>query len=168
MNPIEVHPFEPFIPTPLRILIVGSFPGREQTQGELGSEEWFYGAKRNQFWKILSGVFQTSLNTRSEKQQLLEKYGIGMTDVLFKVRRKNPSNLDINLEIIEFNVKHLNKILVQHAPQKILLTSKFVGKHFLRLFPSVSNYDYLPSPSPRYAVLSLEEKIAAYKQKLLF
>ena len=57
----EVHPFEAFIPKNIKCLIVGSFPGKEQTQCELDDHQWFYGAPRNQFWKILQLVYQKDL-----------------------------------------------------------------------------------------------------------
>lgn len=57
MNRIETHPFIPFVPENATILILGSFPGKEQTQTEPGAEQWFYGAKRNQFWNIISSIY---------------------------------------------------------------------------------------------------------------
>jgi hypoxanthine-DNA glycosylase len=166
MNEIENHPFEPFIPDNATVLIVGSFPGREQTQGNNDAEQWFYGAKRNQFWKILSEVYQTDLLYKAEKQHLFNKYGIGITDILFKVRRKNNSNLDDNLEIVEYNDKAIREIISESNIRSIYYTSKFVGKHFSKLFPEIMNVEYLPSPSPRYARMSKTDKINYYKTKL--
>ena len=57
MGKIETHPFQPFIPANAVILIVGSFPGRDITQKILEEDDWFYGTKRNQFWNIISGVY---------------------------------------------------------------------------------------------------------------
>lgn len=166
MRDIEMNPFDAFIPRNATVLIIGSFPGREQTQGINDEEQWFYGAKRNQFWKILSEVYQIELATKSAKQNLFENYGIGITDILLKVRRKNNTNLDDNLEIIEYNDLIIRQILSQFAFTSIMFTSRFVGKHFSKLFPSVQNIDFLPSPSPRFARMSMKEKIKIYEQKL--
>lgn len=166
MNGVETHPFEPFIPDDCTVLIIGSFPGREQSQSATEDDRWFYGAKRNQFWKIISVVYQTELISKSSKQNLFNQYGIGLTDILFKVRRINNSNLDNNLEIIEYNDKAIRLLLKQKTFNTILFTSRFVGKHFEKLFPEVKNIDYLPSPSPRFAQMKLEEKINQYKSKL--
>ena len=166
MNEIETHPFEPFIPKKATVLIIGSFPGREQTQGAIGADQWVYGAKRNQFWKIISAVYDAELNSKKEKQDLFTKYGIGVTDILLKVRRKNNNNLDDNLEIVAYNDKEIREILYNSKIKKIYFTSRFVGKHFSKLFPTFKNYDFLPSPSPRYARMSLAEKIEIYKIKL--
>ena len=165
-NDIETHPFKAFIPENVTVLIVGSFPGREITSRALREDEWFYGSKRNQLWKIISGVYGIDLQTKTEKQKLFKKYGIGMADIFLRVKRKEDNNMDSSLEVIEFNDKAMKTIL--HNPQikKIFFTSKFVEKAFLKLFPEVTSGECLPSPSPRYARMSLVEKINYYKQKL--
>ena len=163
---IEKHPFAPFIPDNVTTLILGSFPGREQTQTIPDNEQWFYGAKRNQFWKIISAVYNTDLQSKKDKQDLFRKYGIGITDILLQVRRKNNSNLDNNLEIIDYNWIAIKEILQNHKIKSIFFTSKYVETHFNKLFPEIKYAEYLPSPSPRYARMSKAEKINYYKCKL--
>ncbi len=162
---IETHPFEAFVPKNIKCLIVGSFPGKEQTQIELNETHWFYGAPRNQLWKILEIVYKRELKKRKEKQQLFEEAGIGMTDVIKSCIRTQGTNLDENLDIKEYNKEVIEKILKQHRP-KILFTSRFVEKEFKKLFPDYSNTDILPSPSPRYFKLSIEDKARIYSEKL--
>jgi hypoxanthine-DNA glycosylase len=162
---IEIHPFEAFIPKNIQCLIVGSFPGKEQTQCELDETHWFYGATRNQLWKILEMVYKRELKNRKEKQQLFEEAGIGITDVIKSCVRLEGTNLDENLEIKEYNKEVVEKILRNHQP-KVLFTSRFVEKEFKRLFPDYINTDILPSPSPRYFKLRIEDKAKIYKEKL--
>jgi len=166
MDEIETHPFKAFIPENVTVIIVGSFPGREITHKILNEDEWFYGAKRNQFWKIISGVYQQNLVTRSEKQSLFKKYGIGIVDIFLKVKRKGNNNMDQNLEVVEYNDKAIKKILRSHPVKKIFFTSRFVEKAFYQVFPEIKIGECLPSPSPRFARMSLEEKIKIYQQKL--
>lgn len=163
---IETHPFKAFIPKNVRVLIVGSFPGKEVTHKILSEDEWFYGSKRNQFWKIISGVYETNLETKAEKQNLFEKHGIGIVDIFLKVKRKGSNNMDSNLEIVKYNDEAIKEILKNKAIKTIFFTSKFVQKTFLSLFPEVKIGESLPSPSPRYAKMSLNEKINYYKLKL--
>jgi len=163
---IETHPFEPFIPDNIQTLIIGSFPGREQTQILLDETHWYYGSKRNQFWTILSGVYGIPLNTKAERITLFSEAGIGITDILLKVKRTKNTNLDENLEIIEYNKKNLESIFKKHNIKNILFTSKFVEKHFKKCFPDIKNTDCLPSPSPRYAKMTVSQKIELYKKKL--
>ncbi|HUZ59542.1 MAG TPA: uracil-DNA glycosylase family protein [Hanamia sp.] len=166
MEEIETHPFKAFIPENVTNIIVGSFPGREVTHKILNKDEWFYGSKRNQLWKIISGVYGADLQTRTEKQDLFKKHGIGMVDIFLKIKRKEDNNMDSNLEIIEFNDKAIKSILKNQNIKKIFFTSKFVEKSFMKLFPDIKIGECLPSPSPRYARMSMAEKINYYKLKL--
>ncbi len=164
-NEVEVHPFEAFVPKKIKCLIVGSFPGKEQTQSILDETHWFYGSPRNQLWKILEVVYATELKTKEQKKQLFEQAGVGMTDIIKSCVRRAGTNLDENLEIKEYNAEVIGKILKKHQP-KVLFTSRFVEKEFKKLFPDYSNTDILPSPSPRYFKLSIEDKAKIYKEKL--
>jgi len=166
MEEIETHPFKAFIPKNITVIIVGSFPGKEVTHKILSPDEWFYGSKRNQFWKILAGVYETDLPTRKEKQNLFKKHGIGMADIFLKIKRKDGNNMDSNLEVIEFNGKAIKSILKNHNIKKIFFTSKFVEKSFIKLFPDINIGECLPSPSPRYARMRMAEKINYYRTKL--
>jgi hypoxanthine-DNA glycosylase len=166
MDEIEEHPFAAFVPENATVLIVGSFPGKEITHKTLSENEWFYEAKRNQFWKIISGVYHVELNTRAEKEALFKKHGIGIVDIFLRIKRKGDNNTDSNLQIVEYNEKAIAKILQQKNIRTIFFTSQFVEKSFLKLFPHVKNGTCLPSPSPRYARMSLSEKIEKYKSVL--
>lgn len=163
--PVEIHPFEAFIPRGITCLIVGSFPGKEQTQQEQGEDQWFYGAPRNQLWKILEVVYGHELKTRKQKQQLFKEAGIGITDLFKSVIRIHGTNLDENLGIREYNDNVIEEILDTYHPA-VLCTSRFVEKEFKKLFPNYKNIDALPSPSPRYFKLSITDKAAIYKEKL--
>jgi hypoxanthine-DNA glycosylase len=166
MEEIETHPFTAFIPENVTVIIVGSFPGREVTHKILTEDEWFYSTKRNQFWKIISGVYHLDLSTKIEKQSLFKKHGIGIVDLFLKVKRKAANNMDQNLQVIEYNDKAIKEILSNHRIKKIFFTSRFVEKTFHQIFPGVKMGECLPSPSPRFATMSLQEKIKIYQQKL--
>ena len=161
---IETHPFEAFVPDNIKCLVVGSFPGKDQT-GDIDETRWFYGAPRNQLWRILEIVYQRELKIRQQKQRLFEEAGIGMTDLIKSCSRKEGNNLDENLEIKEYNKEAIHEILTQYRP-KVLFTSRFVEKEFKRLFPHYKNTDILPSPSPRYFRLRIDDKARIYKDKL--
>ncbi len=165
MTEIETHPFKPFVPAKASVLILGTFPGRKKTLVP-GNNEWFYGSKRNQFWNIIRSVYNAELPATEEKKILFTEHGIAIGDIFLKIRRKEDNNLDANLEVVEYNDRALKKILKQHDFVSIFFTSKFVEKQFMKLFPNVKNGECLPSPSPRYARMSLAEKINYYKNKL--
>lgn len=166
MEEIETHPFKAFIPENASVIILGTFPGKDVTHKELSEDDWFYGTKRNQFWKILSGVYETELSGKKDKQDLFKKHGIGIADIFLKIKRTGNNNTDSNLQVIEFNDKELKQVLENLKIKKVFFTSKFVEKIFLKLFPEVELGECLPSPSPRFATMSLDEKIKNYKIKL--
>lgn len=169
MNPmeeIETHPFKAFIPENVTVIIIGSFPGREVTHKILSEDEWFYGTKRNQLWKIISAVYETELVTKKQKQNLFRKHGIGMVDLFLKIKRRGDNNMDSNLIPVEFNEAVIKESLQNENLRSLFFTSKFVEKTFLKLFPEITIGECLPSPSPRYATMSLQEKIQYYKEKL--
>ena len=163
---IEFHPYETFVPANASVLIVGSFPGIRQTRKLNNFEEWFYSAERNQFWKIIEAVYKTSLQTINDRKQIFTEKGIAITDIILSASRRKEGNLDEDLCDVEFNKKAIRKILENPNIKKVFFTSKFVEKHFKELFPAYKNVEYLPSPSPRYARISLKEKIEVYKDKL--
>lgn len=143
----EEHPFKPFVPKNARILIIGSFPGMDQVKNKANSEEWFYTAKDNQFWTIISAVYENKLLTTESKKMLFEKEGIGITDIFLKIKRKVKSNLDKHLIVVEYNDQEIKAILESGKFDLILFTSRYVEKHFKIKFPEVSNSIALPSPS---------------------
>ncbi|MDQ3276953.1 MAG: hypothetical protein M3Q06_01420 [Bacteroidota bacterium] len=162
---VERHPFTAFIPKNMRCLVLGSFPGKEQTRGGLDENAWFYGAPLNQFWRILAKTYGRELKTRRDKQTLFEEAGIGITDIFQSVVRTSGSNLDENLQIEAYNWDVIGAILKKHKPQ-VLCTSRFVEKEFKKAFPGYPAVDVLPSPSPRYFKLTIEQKAEIYRQKL--
>lgn len=165
-NLIETHPFQPFIPKGIKYLIIGSFPGKGQTEKTISKTDWFYGAKRNTFWKIMEEVYQKELSTTSSKQKLFTSVKMGIADIILKAVRKENTNSDSNLEIVEYNDKAIKEILNTNKIETIFFTSRFVEKIFKRFFPDVVNTIVLPSPSPRYARMTLKEKVTVYKKHL--
>ncbi len=162
---VEHHPFSAFVPDTICCLILGSFPGKEQSRGGLHDDAWFYGAPLNQFWRILSKSYGRELKTKKEKQQLFEEIGIGITDIFQSVIRTSGSNLDENLQIVKYNWEIIENILKAHRPA-VFCTSRYVEKEFKQRFPAYPAVDVLPSPSPRYFKLTIEQKAAIYREKL--
>lgn len=163
---IEKHPFKPFIPKGIKYLIIGSFPGKGQTEKIISETDWFYGAKRNTFWKIMEAVYATELNTTSAKQKLFTSLQMGIGDIILKAVRTENTNSDDNLHVIEYNDKAIKKVLSANKIEAVYFTSQFVYKVFKKLFPDLTNTVVLPSPSPRYARMSVKEKIEVYRKLL--
>lgn len=172
---IETHPFGDFIPPNARYLILGSFTGRQAVKGTRATDDsydWYYGTKRNQFWPIIEGVYGVELPDKTSRQMLLSDLGIAMADIIYQCERKEGNNLDSNLANIVFNTKGIAKILENNSIVRILFSSRFVEKKFRQVFKdTIAQHQAielvtLPSPSPRYAQLSKDQKIAKYKELL--
>lgn len=165
---IELHPFKAFVPKKPKLIIVGSFPGRDITRAKtLSKDDWFYGTSRNQFWKIMSGVYQCELKNIQQKKSLLELKGIGMVDIILSAYRLQDNNQDEGLQIEAYNDIAIALIIKKYPQIRVLFTSGFVEKHFKLLFPNFINLGRLPSPSPRYARMSLQDKINNYRELLM-
>src|SRR5690606_30829550 len=99
----ETQPNRPFTPKSMTALIMGSFPGRKGTLTEDPANHWFYSAKRNQLWKILEIALETPLPDRVTKERVLTAKGIGIADILLKIKRTKPTNADQDLVIVQYN-----------------------------------------------------------------
>lgn len=161
---IEKHPFEDFIPDSCELLILGSFPGKQSTQIK-SEDDWFYGAKRNQFWKIIELVYDADLTLKVDKQNLFKNLKIGITDIISSCERKENKNTDNNLINKLYNKKIIH-ILETNPIKKVLFTSKNVFKEFTENFEKPKGVELvaLPSPSPIYRRLNLQDKAIEYKK----
>jgi len=148
--------------------MLGSFPGKESTR-EKKENDWYYGAPRNQFWKILEQVFDCNLSSKESKQQLLQERGIAIADIILSCERKENRNIDSNLINKIYNKETVLAILKDYPIQKVLFTGKGVQAEFVRHFeyPKGIELIALPSPSPIYGKLRLEEKAEVYRKYFL-
>ena len=172
---IETHPFGNFVPSNAKYFILGSFAGRQAVKGTPAhdpSYDWFYGTKRNQFWPILEAVYEIELKDKASRQQLFAELGIAMADIIHQCERKEGTNLDVNLTPIIYNTEAIARILKTNDIHIILFTSRFVEKKYKQVFKTLITEHpaielvTLPSPSPRYVLMSREEKIRRYRKLL--
>ena len=155
------HPFEPFIDKNSKILILGTFPSIRSFE-----KSFYYSHLKNQSWRLMSGVFEEEMpKSIEEKKFFLQKHHIALWDMIKNCKRKNSS--DNNLKDIQINDIAL---LLQQFPhiRKIFFTSKTALKLFNKYCKNISLPTfYLPSPSPAYAVVSIEKKLIEYKKLLI-
>ena len=164
---LETHPFGDFVPTKTKYLMIGSFVSKPSNP-----YEWFYANGRNQFWPIMEAVYNNSFPTKEKQQELFIDLKMALTDIIYSCERKSNSNLDINLFNITYNIKGINSIIAEKQIEKIYLTSKYVEKMFKKQFketiharPEIAIIT-IPSSSPRYAMMTKQEKIQRYKELL--
>lgn len=166
---IETHPLGDFVPANAKYLLLGSFMAKKPGEGHY---DWYYGSKRNQFWLIIEAVYNVNLPDKASRAELFTKLRIAISDIILACERRDNNSLDANLINIVYNIDGIKSILTQNKIEKIFFTSRFVEKEFRKVFkdliaqlPQIELVT-LPSPSPRYAKLSLLEKIEKYREVL--
>lgn len=166
---IEKHILGNFIPKDIKYIILGSFysKGLELNTGY----DWYYGSKYNQLWRILEGVYEIPLKDKNSKIKLFNNLKIGFADIIESCERKHNNSSDLNLTNITYNYSIVD-ILNEDNLLRVFFTSAFVEQRFNKFFlPKLDSnirtqFVRLPSPSPRYARISLEEKVRIYKELL--
>lgn len=163
---IEVHPFGNFVPLKVKYLMLGSFVTKPSHP-----YEWFYANGRNQFWPIMGEVYGQVFNTKDKQQQLFAQLEMALADIIYSCERITNSNLDVGLFNCTYNTS-ITKIIINNKITKIYFTSRYVEdlfrKHFKDVifqFPNIKLVT-LPSPSPRYAMLTRTEKVVKYRELL--
>jgi hypoxanthine-DNA glycosylase len=162
-----IHPFKPVVFNSSKILILGTFPSIKSFENN-----FYYSHPRNQFWDILSVIFDEKRpETIQEKINFLKKHKIALWDAVCECVRKNGNSRDDNLEILKpCNIENLLKIYPNI--KKVAVTSrtaqKVIKKHFKSSPFSIlhSQLIYLPSPSPLNARLKSHQKAEIWKKLL--
>jgi G:T/U-mismatch repair DNA glycosylase len=188
--PIEKHPLEPFLPEGARILMLGSFPPKQ----ERWSMEFFYPNFINDMWRIMGLIFFNDKDhfiAEDETGRKLKRFdrercagfaaekGIAMYDTACEVRRLKDNASDKFLEVV--TPTDLRKLLEKlPSCQAIVTTGQKATDVILETFgceePAVGTCTEfnigdrmmrlwrMPSSSRAYP-LSLEKK-AEFYQKL--
>jgi TDG/mug DNA glycosylase family protein len=170
---IETHPFGNFIPGNCRYLLLGSFVAKNAVNSEKDDQyNWYFSTKRNQFWPIMEKIYRQELKTKKQKQNLFKQLGLAFADTILSCTRKYNNSADTSLTEMTFNHKAIKSILRKNNIEKIFFTSRFVEqiyrKYFKKLITKYPNITLvtLPSPSPRYARLNLNQKTKIYKKMM--
>lgn len=164
---IEVHPFGNFVPPKTKYLMLGSFTTKPDK-----SYKWFYANGRNHFWPIMEVVYNLQLRTKVEQQGLFVKLQMALADMILSCERRKNSSLDVNLFNISYNAESIKRIIKEKRVVEVYFTSRFAETLFRKCFKDAgiqfpqTEFITLPSPSPRYAVMRKQDKIARYKELL--
>ena len=186
-QPVERHPFEPFLPKGCRLLMLGSFPPAEKRW----AMRFYYPNYINDMWRIFGIVFFNNKQYfvdephKTFKLELLipflEEKGVGLFDTATAVRRTTGTAADKDLEVVE--PTDLSALLRKIPDCKAIVTTGEKATDVLRAWfgiaqtPAVGAYvDFtfegralrlyrMPSSSRAYP-MKLENKAAIYKPML--
>lgn len=116
-QPLEQHPWPPYIPPHAKVLIMGTFP----PQSHRWSMNFYYPNRTNDFWRVMGLIFYGNpfaLDIQDSKdfdlheiKVLLNREGIALNDTGYKIRRLRNNASDKFLEIVE--PVDLNRLLRQ-------------------------------------------------------
>lgn len=170
MEVCSVHPYAPFVPKGARRLIIGTMPprrfcrlldfrGKEAPNEGLrpGDVDFYYGSRDNAFWKLLSELTGVGLDFAGtgeavrQRRDLLEKLGLGLTDVVEKCVHRGGRSGDRDLQILEF--RPLAKLLAERESIDSLIFTGCFAKAQLRHVLAGEEYGKLPGRSRARRVL---------------
>lgn len=145
-----------------RILILGSLPGERSLQ-----LQEYYAHPQNQFWRIISSILNEPMpNSYDSKKQLLLSRSIALWDVVHSARRDD-SSLDSKIKNVVPN--DLESLLSKHKNiQRILLNGRKAGSLFSKHFKHLDIEAVpVPSTSPAYASMRIEEKMKLWMNAII-
>lgn len=156
MSDIVVHPFSPVYSPDSEILILGTFPSVKSRE-----QSFYYGHPRNRFWKVISGVFGTSLPCSiDEKKELIVSCRLALWDVISECSIQGSSDASIK-NVIPNDISDLiNKTKIDRIYAN---GAKAAGLYAKYIYPSTGiEVIRLPSTSPANASISLDRLIAEW------
>lgn len=138
----SLHPYPPFNLAATR-LIIGSMPPYRFCHQEIplkeGDVNFFYGSRANAFWKLLAEVFEEKFSYENtpqairDRQQLLLKNNLGMTDIIYSCIHQDGKSSDEDLKQIQYRDI---PILLEQNPQidTLIYTSNFIKSNLYKAF----------------------------------
>ena len=151
------HPFDPIVNSGTKVLILGSFPSIKSFENN-----FYYAHPRNQFWPIISSIFNISLPDNSAKQNFALQKGFGLWDTYGALSRASGNSSDTNLKDLQVN--DFEQFLQQYPNIiHIFFTGKKAEEGYHKYFSHLKvKTTRLPSTSPAYAAMKRDEKERHY------
>lgn len=146
------HTLPPIYDKNSKILILGSFPSRKSRENL-----FYYAHPQNQFWNIMEKLFQERI---TNKLEFLLQHHIALWDVIQSCEIKGSS--DSSIQKVEVN--DILSIINNSNITTIFTTGKKATTLYQKYIEPITNIKciYLPSTSPLYSKMKLEEKIKEY------
>ena len=153
----QTHPFPPVFDASSRVLILGSFPSAASRE-----VMFYYGHKRNRFWKVLEGLYGCSIPSDiDEKKRFLLSHGIALWDSIAYCTIEGSADSSI-ADVIPNKISEL----LEKAPiERIFCNGKTSFACYEKyVYPLTGRHACpLPSTSPANAAWSLESLIRAWR-----
>lgn len=158
--------FPPIVGARPSILVLGSLPGRASLEAQQ-----YYAQARNAFWSIMGALCAAGPDlSYKARVEALGRAGVALWDVLAEASR--PGSLDSNIVSTSQRFNDIDGLLSRHPSISLIA---FNGKKAAEVFrrhiePTVVRKDItlatLPSTSPAYASLKLDQKLTRWREIL--
>lgn len=151
-----------------RLLILGSLPGDESIR-----QQQYYAHPQNQFWRVLSAVFDVQYSADYvERLALLERHRIAVWDVLHNASRRGSLDAAITAPAANdfagflIHQPHIAAIAFNGQKAAALFKSCIVDSSVIARVQTLRSAT-LPSTSPAAAMIKLDQKIEKWRDFLL-
>ena len=146
----------PIVSGDMRLVVLGSFPGARSL-----ALQQYYAHPQNQFWKILSALWQVDLLTASyaERCAVLLAHRLGLWDVYARCERQGSLDSAIRNPVVN------NFAALARDCRGLQATAHNGGESFRNAGKTLLNIPAhrLPSTSPAHASWSFSRKLDAWQ-----
>jgi len=158
--------FPPVVGSAPRVLLLGSLPGRASLAAGR-----YYAQPRNAFWPIMEALCGAGLELPYRRRlAALKRAGIALWDVLHAAER--PGSLDAAIVTATLEINAIAELLTAHPRITCIGFNGQMAAHLFRrhvepLMPAREiALVTLPSTSPAYASLRVEQKASRWRRLL--
>jgi TDG/mug DNA glycosylase family protein len=161
----EIQGFPPIADEQAELLILGSMPSKVSL-----AKQQYYGHPRNAFWPIMGALFGAYPHLDySERKSILLRHRVALWDVLASCRRNGSADSGIVMDTIQINDLYL--FFACHAAiGRVFFNGGAAEAVYNRyILPALQgrfdaiHYRRLPSTSPAFAGMTLQEKLDAWR-----
>lgn len=159
--------FPPLESSESRVLILGSMPSQKSLE-----LQQYYGHPQNAFWRIMAAVTGVAHDAPYEQRaRALLLKGVSVWDAIASCYR--PGSMDADIDQESVTVNDFDGFLKRHPTLELVLfngqaSAKTFNKHLGKNYLSARGLrsQIMPSTSPAYASMSLDEKKAVWLASL--
>ena len=171
----EKHPLKPFLPTNAKVLMLGSFPPKQ----DRWSMDFFYPNWINDMWRIIGLLFFNDkhyFEIKGEKRfnkELIEEFcvnnGLALYDTAYEVKRLKDNASDKFLEVI--SVTDISELLKQLPNCSAIVVTgqkatEIISQTYNCVVPSIGNYTTIQISSKELQFWRMPSSSRAYPMRL--
>ena len=165
----KLEGFPPITSKSTKVLVLGSMPSETSLL-----KQQYYGHPRNAFWPIMGVLFAALPELAyDQRKAILVQKGIAVWDVLKTCKR--PGSMDSDIEMASVETNDFVSFFASHPMLKQVFFNGGKAENVYKKYiePELSSrFDYihyhrLPSTSPAYASMNLQQKIAAWQEAIM-